>query len=114
MKKIFALVGFVLFCSIFCFAETEKFRYVMITDQALMVVDLPKQLPEEALNDKCFSANTKKERMSVEYGVNKIKSYYYSGAFMLVYADYSKDMENPDMNYIDSWDELIAYIRGTK
>ena len=114
MKRNIILVGLVLFCSILCFAETEKFRYVMITDEALMVVDFPKQLPDESLSNKCFSANTKKERMSVEYGLNKVKSYYYAGAFMLVYADYTKNPESPDMNYIDSWEELISYIRGTK
>nr|MCR5468033.1 hypothetical protein [Lachnospiraceae bacterium] len=87
MRKLFGLLGFVLFCSICCFAQTEKFRYVMITDQALMVADTAAQLPDEALGSKCFSVNTQQERMKVEYGVNNVKSDYYAGAFMLVYAD---------------------------
>lgn len=33
---------------------------------------------------------------------------------MFVYADYTKNPEDPDMCFIDTWDDLIAYIRGTK
>lgn len=69
---------------------------------------------DELLNDKCLSVNTKREQMEVEYGVNNIKSYFYSGQIIFMYVDYTKDFNNPDMNYIDTWDDLISYIRRTK
>ena len=117
MKKLFTILGLVLFCSVFCFAEEkkeEKYRYVMISDQALMIADFSAKLPDELLNDKCLSVNTKREQMEVEYGVNNIKSYFYSGQIIFMYVDYTKDFINPDMNYIDTWDDLISYIRRTK
>ncbi len=117
MKKLFIVFGLALFYSLFCFAEEnkqEKYRYVMITDQALMIADFSAKLPDEILNDKCLSVNTKKEQMEVEYGVKNIQSYFYSGQVMFLYVDYTQDLENPDMSYIDTWDDLIAYIRGKK
>ena len=114
MKKLFVLLGLVLFCSVFCFAEETKYRYVMITDQAFMVADFPGKLPDETLSDSCFSVNTKREQMEMEYGVKNIKSDFYSGAVMFIYVDYTKDFENPDMSFIDKWDDLLAYIRGEK
>ncbi len=117
MKKLFLLFGFALFCSVFCFTEEnkeERYRYVMITDQALMVADFSAKLPEEVLDNKCLSVNTKKEQMEVEYAVKSVQSYFYSGQVMFLYVDYTQDFENPDMCYIDTWNDLISYIRGKK
>mgnify|MGYP003425777706 FL=1 len=117
MKKLFIILGLVLFCSVFCFAEEnkeEKYRYVMISDQAFMVADFSAKLPDEVLNDKCLSVNTKREQMEVEYGVKNIQSYFYSGQVIFLYVDYTKDINNPDMSYIDTWDDLISYIRRIK
>ena len=114
MKKLFIVVLFSLFCSVLCFAETQKYRYVMITDNSLMIADFAAQLPEEILSDTFISVNTQRERMEMEYGLRSIKSYFYSGEVTFIYADYTKDFENPDMSFIDTWDDVLAYVRGTK
>lgn len=114
MKKLFVLVVFSVLCSAMCFAESGKYRYIMINDQSLMIADFAAQLPEEVLSNKCLSVNTKRERMEVEYGMKSIQSYFYSGEVKFFYVDYSKGIDDPDMNFIDTWDDVIAYIRGTK
>ena len=114
MKKFFLLIGFILFCSMLCFAEEEKYRYLMITDNAIMIADFPIPMPDEMLSDKFLSVNTKREQMEVEYGLKNVQSYFYSGELVFVYADYTEDLEHPDMSYIDTWNDIIAYIRGNK
>lgn len=113
MKKLFVVFGF-LFCSVFCFAAGEKYRYIMITEQAFMITDLPAALPEEVLNDKCISVNTKHERLQAEAGVRNIEHFFYSGGGMFIYVDYTKNAADPDMSYIDTWSDVLAYVRGTK
>lgn len=115
MKKITLLILLIL-CSFLCFAQTEnKYRYLLILDQGIIIADYGTQIPDENLSDRVLSLNTKKERMEVEAGVKNIKNYFYmTDGPLFIYSDYSKDINNPDMCYIDTWDDFIAYIRGLK
>ena len=67
MKKLLIVFLFSLFCSVLCFAETQKYRYVMITDNSLMIADFVAQLPEEILYNPFISVNSQRELMEAAY-----------------------------------------------
>ncbi|MGP1520405.1 MAG: hypothetical protein ACTTIZ_02695 [Treponema sp.] len=47
-------------------------------------------------------------------GFKRIKSYFYSGRVPFIYIDYTKNKDDPETIYIDTWNDVIAYIRGKK
>jgi|GEM_PF-1805431 len=112
-KKIFILFVLATISSV-CFAESVKYRYAFISERSIVIADVKEKLPDEKLNDMCLSLNTKQERFIGESGFKNIHSYFYSGKVPFIYVDYTKDKNNPDMIYIDTWDDVIAYVRGTK
>lgn len=116
-KKICVVFSLVLACSL-CFAQASKYRYAIITNDSVMIADRKEQFTGEQLDNLAYSGyqvyplNTKEERFIGESGFRNIKSYFYSVPF--VYVDYTKNPDNPDMTYIDSWDDVMAYVRGKK
>ena len=36
------------------------------------------------------------------------------GALQPVFVDYTKDANDPDMKFLDSWEEVLKYIRWEK
>ena len=111
-QKIFIVLLLVTLTSI-CFAQTTKYRYAIASEQSLMIVDLKEKIPEENLNDTIIPMNTKQERFIAESGLKNLQSFFYSGV-SFIYADYTKNPDDPDMSYIDTWSDVIAYVRGTK
>ena len=109
-KKLFLSLMLAVLCSI-SFAETAKYRYAFITEQAVTIVDLKEKLPDEKLNSSVLSLNTKQERFIAESGFRNISSFFYSRQVPFIYVDYTK---NTDMIYIDAWEDVIAYVRGKK
>ena len=108
----FALLGL---CSI-RFAQSAKYRYVIITESSVIIADLKDEFPEERLTARypmVLQLNTSDERFRAESGIRKVESFFYSGT-PFIYADYTKDPENPNMSYIDSWADVMAYVQGKK
>lgn len=60
------------------------------------------------------SLNSKKDRFTMEAGLKNVQSYYYIGALQPVFVDYTKDANDPDMKFLDSWEEVLKYIRWEK
>ena len=58
--------------------------------------------------------NTKQERLAAELGLDKSKSYYYMGILQPVFIDYTQDENDPDMKFLDSWEETMKYVRWEK
>lgn len=46
--------------------------------------------------------------------MRNVQSFFYSGEILFMYGDYTENPDDPDMCFIDTWSDLIAYIRGTK
>ena len=112
-KKLIGLI--VLFaCCAMCFAQAKKYRYMIVNNDGVIIADYAQEIPKERLSDSLMSLNTKEERFIAESGVRNLQSFFYSGRVQFLYADATKDTENPDMKYIDAWAEVLAYIRGTK
>ncbi|MBO4319522.1 MAG: hypothetical protein J5857_03540 [Treponema sp.] len=85
MKKRF-LVLFVLacLCSV-CFGQTSKFRYVYITEKAVVIADLKEELPKEKLESgypMILPLNTKDERFRAESGI-RMWSHFSTAEFHL-------------------------------
>lgn len=112
-KKLFISFILAVLCSV-CFAQTAKYRYAFITEQAVSIVDLKEKLPDEKLSDMVLSLNTNQERFIAESGFKRIKSYFYSGRVPFIYIDYTKNKDDPETIYIDTWNDVIAYVRGKK
>ena len=60
-KKLFISFILAVLCSV-CFAQTAKYRYAFITEQAVSIVDLKEKLPDEKLSIIVLSLNTNQER----------------------------------------------------
>lgn len=112
MKKRFLFLLFFSICLFFCFAEETKYRYVFFTNSAIMIADMAVEIPKEKLNDKIIPMNTSTERLAAEGGFRNMKYLFYDDEAAFYYADYTKDHKNPDIKYIYTWDELMAYVRG--
>ncbi|MEE3409878.1 MAG: hypothetical protein VZQ47_00730 [Treponema sp.] len=97
-----------------CFAQKYRYAVIQEADNRILIADFANPIPDENLTESIRPLNTKKERFAAESGFNNISSFYYSGQLSLVYVDYSKDPDDPDMSYIDSWGEFMSYVRGTK
>lgn len=114
-KKFFILFALMGLCSV-CFAQSAKYRYAFITERSVIIADLMEELPEESLSSRypiILPLNTNEERFRAESGIRKVESYFYNGT-PFIYADYTKGSENPNMSYIDSWSDVMSYVRGKK
>ena len=60
------------------------------------------------------SLNSKKDRFAMEAGLKNVQSYYYMGTLQPVFVDYTKDANDPDMKFLDSWEEVLAPISSFK
>ena len=115
-KKLFVLLALLAgsaLCSV-CFAERYRYASIQEAENRIVIADFAEKLPDENINDNIKPLNTKNERFIAETGFRSISDFYYSGQLALVYLDCTKDVNNPDMKYIDSWSEFMAYVRGTK
>lgn len=116
MKKNFLILFALLGLGSICFAQSTKYRYAFITESSIIIADLKDELPEERVAagyPMVLPLNTSDERFRAESGIRKVESFFYSGT-PFIYADYTKDPEKPDMSYIDSWTDVMAYVRGKK
>ena len=113
MKRKICFVFLLLFVAIYSFSESVKYRYAFVDDNSVAILDVLDKIPEEKLNDSVIPMNTKQERFIAESGFRNFRSYFYQG-FPFFYIDYTKNKDDPDMKYIESWDEVMAYVRGTK
>ena len=114
-KRIFIILVLLSVASI-CFAKTAKYRYAFVTEKAVLIADWKEKLSDEQLNNPqkvIIPMNTKQERFTAEAAFKKVQSYFYSD-IPFIYADYTKNEKDPDMLYIDSWSDVIAYVRDTK
>ena len=116
MKKNFLILfALMSLCSI-CFAQSAKYRYAFITERSVVIADFKDKLPEEKLASSypmILPLNTKEERFQAESGIRNVESFFYSGT-PFIYADYTRDSENPDLSYIDTWSDVMSYVRGKK
>ena len=115
-KKLFVLLGMLVgaaLCSV-CFAERYRYALIQEAENRVLIIDYANKVPEENLSDYFRPLNTKQERFVAESGFRNISSYYYSGELALIYLDCTKNVDDPDMKFIDSWDEFMSYVRGTK
>lgn len=113
------LTAFVMVCSV----SAEKYRYYMLSQSnpnsaMFLIMQTSEKLPEEKVknleNAGGGALNTKQDRFAAEAGLKNVQSYYYMGALQPVFVDYTKDASDPDMKFIDSWEELLKYIRWEK
>ena len=100
----------------------EDYRYYMIRETssgtAFLIMQSKEKFSDEQIkNLEAYgggSLNTKQDRLNAEAGIRNIKPYYQMGAFQPVFLDYTKNPDDPDMKYIDSWEEFLKYIRWEK
>ena len=114
-QKLLVLLVLACLCSL-CFGQSSKFRYVYITEKTVIIADINEELPKEKLESgypMILPLNTKDERFRAESGIRNVESFFYSGT-PFIYADYTKNPENPDMRYIDTWNDVLSYVRGKK
>ena len=112
-KRVFIILLLISVASI-CFAQKAKYRYAIVTEKSLIIADFKDEFTDEQLeNPHILPMNTKQERFTAESGVRNVESFFYSGT-PFIYADYTKNEDDPDLLYIDSWSDVIEYIRGTK
>lgn len=113
------IIAFVMVCSV----SAEKYRYYMLSQSnpnsaMFLIMQTSEKLPEEKVknleNAGGGALNTKQDRFAAEAGLKNVQSYYYMGALQPVFVDYTKDASDPDMKFIDSWEELLKYIRWEK
>ena len=113
------LIAFVMVGSV----SAEKYRYYMLSQSnpnsaMFLIMQTSEELPEEKVknleNAGGGALNTKQDRFVAEAGLKNVQSYYYMGALQPVFVDYTKDASDPDMKFIDSWEELLKYIRWEK
>lgn len=114
MKKLFFAGIILILSTALCFAESMKYRYCIATETSLLICDFSEPVPKENLSDTVYSLNTKMERLEVEAIMRNVQSFFYSGEILFMYGDYTENPDDPDMCFIDTWSDLIAYIRGTK
>lgn len=96
MRKLF-FVGIILILgTTLCLAESVKYRYCIATETSLMIGDFNEPFPEEKLSNTFYSLNTQMERLNMESRMRNLKSFFYSGEIMFVYADYTKNPEDPE------------------
>ncbi len=120
-KRMTTLIFFVLMLVSSVFAEKYRYYWVKETgydDAYFIVMQLPEELSEERLksldNVGGGELNTKKGRLIAEAGLNNIQDYYWAGMVQLVFLDYADVNKEPDMSFINSWGELLEYIRWEK
>ena len=115
-KKLFVLVVLLFGATLSSVCFAERYRYALIQDEQnrVVIIDYANKVPEENLSDYFVPLNTKQERFAAESGFRNISSYYYSGEMALIYLDCTKNKDDPDMQFIDSWSEFMSYVRGTK
>ena len=101
---------FITLISIDCFAQTVRYRYLMVSDEAISIVDVKEKLPNSKLSMYLLSLNTEREQNYAINMLNNVKSYYYAGQMNLYYMD--NTLSKTKMHYIGSWRELISYVRG--
>lgn len=99
----------------------ETYRYCMIQQNGqerafIVVLQTKEKLTEEQEKNLTGGGplNTKEDRFVMEAGLKSVQSYYYMGALQPVFIDYTKNAEDPDYKFIDSWEELLKYIRWEK
>ncbi|WP_296329888.1 hypothetical protein [uncultured Treponema sp.] len=112
-KKVISFFVLVACCTL-CFAQARKYRYMNVNNSGVVIMDFAKEIPKENLSDTLLALNTKEERFIAESGVRRLEPHFYSGRAQFMYADATKDPNNPDMKFIDSWSDVLAYVRGTK
>ena len=120
-KRIILMIVFALLIAGSLFAE--KYRYCMLKQNGSnSVLFLIMQTTEKLSDDQVKnlkatgggSLNSKQDRFAMEAGLKNVKSYYYSGALQPVFLDYTKNPDDPDMKFLDSWEEVLQYIRWQK
>ena len=121
-KRILLLMVFALLMVGALFAE--DYRYYMIRElpsssvPVFMIIQDKEKLSDEQMKKiESYgggSLNTKQDRIDAEAGVRNIKPYYEMGSLRSIFLDYTKNPDDPDMKYIDSFEELLKYIRWEK
>ena len=115
-KKLFVLLGLLVGAALSSVCFAEKWRYALIqeAENRIVIADFAQKLPDENINDNIKPLNTKNERFIAESGFKNISDFYYSGQISLIYMNCLKDINNPELSYIDSWSEFMAYVRGNR
>ena len=120
-KRIILIMVFALLMAGSLFAET--YRYCMLKENGsnsvlfLIMQTTEKFSDEQVKNLEAIgggSLNSKKDRFAMEAGLKNVQSYYYMGALQPVFVDYTKDANDPDMKFLDSWEEVLAPISSFK
>ena len=120
-KRIILIMVFALLMAGSLFAET--YRYCMLKENGsnnvlfLIMQTTEKLSDEQVKNLKGMgggSLNSKKDRFAMEAGLKNVQSYYYMGALQPVFVDYTKNPNDPDMKFLDSWEEVLKFIRWEK
>ncbi len=87
----------------------EKYRYCALKENCsssvvFLIMQTTEKLSDEQLKNfkaaRGGSLNTKQERFAMESGLKNVEAYYYMGALQMVYADYTKDPNNPYVKFI--------------
>ena len=116
MRKVMLVFTILAIVCMSCFSQEKKYRYIMqggSGDTAVVsVVEMNHKL--EKLPYKWFDLNTQQGRLSAEGACRNIKRFYDAGYVILMFSDMTKDEENPEISYIDSWEELMMYVRGRR
>ena len=114
MKKIILLFTILTIMCLNCFSQAKKYRYIMQGGSGetaiVSVVETSKKL--EKLPPQWIDLNTQQGRLSAEGACRNIKRFYDAGYVILTFSDMTKDENNPEISYIDSWEELMMYVRG--
>ncbi len=114
MKKRVCIILLLISVASICFAQTAKYRYASVTEKCVMICDFKEEFTDEKLkNPFIIPLNTKLERLPAESTFRNFQSLFYSD-ILFVYADFTKNVNDPDFLYIDSWSDVIEYVRGTK
>ena len=115
-KKLFVLLGLLVGAALssVCFAERYRYALIQEAENRVLIIDYANKIPEENLSNTLMPLNTKKERFVAESGFRNISDYYYSGEIALIYLDCTKNVDDPDMEFIDSWGEFMSYVRGNR
>lgn len=118
MRKILTLA--ILLAAIFgtkVWAEGRKsYRYIVQTssgDSAIISIIEAAREPDN-LQPNWIDLNTPKGRLSAEGACRNVKRFYDAGFITLMYSDFTKNENDPEVSYIDSWEELMMYVRGKK
>jgi len=94
----------------------RTYRYIVQTSSGntpiVSVINAARE--PDNLPSNWIDLNTPKGRLSAEGACRNVKRFYDAGLILLTYSDFSKNENDPEVSYIDSWEELMLYVRGKK